>query len=59
MLFLTIHLNIKCYMQIYTIHLNIKCYLQMYAILFASLFVLHVFCPALLKPGFHQDIYAF
>ena len=41
----------------YTIHLNIKCYLQMYAILFASLFVL--FCSALLKPGFHQDIYAF
>ena len=41
----------------YTIHLNIKCYLQMYAILFASLFVW--FCSALLKPGFHQDIYAF
>ena len=43
----------------YKIHLNIKCYLQMYAILLASLFVLHVFCSALLKSGFHQDIYAF
>ena len=31
----------------------------MYAILFASLFVVLVFCSALLKPGFHQDIYAF